>query len=279
MTLILGLSPTYVIGGAAALGLFLVLFIALLTGPSTVMDGAFGLLAQTMASASTTLGTLLVSSGPVIAQGMELTSTIINQGSMIIANGIEGAAAAANTVFSIVASAITSAAQIVASLAATGAQIVASAAAMGAQIVVSGVASITSIYFTIQNAVLEMGVVLVQDAVMALGSFMAFIATTAAQIVASIGTTIAAILGQLIQIGLSIFTCYLNIRLSIISLQIHLQIAAAQVSLKLLTLITKVFTTDLLVKGFEKIGTAIGDGFTDFFDELPEILKKAFFGD
>ena len=291
MLQVLGLNPAYVIAGAAALGLLLVIFVSVLAGPGVILEGAFGLLSQSMATATATLGTLVASSGLVIAQGMTIPATIVSQGGMIIANAIAGAASAMNTVFSIAAAAIASSAQIVASIVASAGQIIAGGAAMVANIVTSGAAAITSIYFAVQSAIIQLGVTLVQGAIMALGAYYGFIATAAAQIFGSLFSGLAAILGQLLSIPMIAFFGYVSVGTTIAGLVPQISIAIFSVFTSLFEKLTNFFTDATDPLGFPSMITGGGSGsggpigiqgsitagFESLIVEFPNILKDAFF--
>lgn len=282
MLQVLGLNPAYVIAGAAALGLLLVVFVSVLAGPGAILDGAFGLISQTVATASATLGTMVASSSSVIAQGMTIPATIITQAGMIISNAIVAAASAMETVFSIAATAVASAAQIVASLVAAAGQIIAGGAAMVANIITSGAAAITSIYFSVQSAIIEFGVVLVTNAIMALGQFYGFLATAAAQIAGSIFTSIAAVLGQLLSIPMIIFFGYVSVGTTIAGLIPQLATAVFGVFTALFNKLLNFFIGTGEGSFIHLITTtipnAISSAFSYLVNEFPNVIKNALFG-
>lgn len=282
MLQILGLNPAYVIAGAAALGLLLVVFVSVLAGPGVVLDGAFGLLSQTVATASATLGTLVASSGTVIAQGMTIPTTAITQAGMIISSAITAVASSMETVFSIAATAVASAAQIVASLVATAGQIITGGAALVANVITSGAAAVTSIYFSVQSAITEFGVVLVTNAIMALGQFYGFLTTAVAQITGSLFTSIAAVLGQLFSVPMIVFYGYVSLGTITAGLVPQLTAAALGVFTTLFNRLLNFFVgtgegsfSQLVAT---TIPTSITDGFTTLVNDLPGVIKDALFG-
>lgn len=277
MLQVLGLNPAYVIAGAAAVGLLLVVFVSVLAGPGVILDGAFGLLSQTVTTASTTLGSLIATSGTVIAQGMTIPATIVSQAGMIIGNAIAGSVAAMNTVFSIAAAAVASAGQIVASIVATAGQIVAGGAAMVANIITSGAAAITSIYFAVQSAIIQLGTVVVQNAIMALGAYYGFITTAVAQITGSLFTGLAAILGQLLSIPMIMLFGYVSVGTTIAGLIPQITVAGFSVFTSLFNKFYEFFAEGKFIEEIEKLPTKITEGFSSLISALPNILKNALF--
>lgn len=279
---ILGLNPAYVIAGSAALGLLLVVFVSILAGPATILDGAFGLLSQTVTTASATLGSLIASSGTVVAQGMMIPTTVITQAGMIIGNAIAGSVAVLNTVFSVATTAIAASAQIVSSAVAMAGQIVAGGAAMVANIITSGAAGIASIYFTIQNATIQLGTVLITGAIMALGTYYSFITVSAAQIVGSLFTSLAAILGQFLSIPMIGLFAFMSVGTSTTGVTSSVSIGGISVFTSLFSKITDFFSltgpTSFVGLITTKIPTAITSGFTSLTNGLPNILRDVFFG-
>jgi hypothetical protein len=284
MLTVLGLNPVYVIAGAAAFGLLLVVFVATLAGPATIVDGAIGLLTQSMATASATLGTMVAQAGDIVTQGMTIPTTIVSQAGMIVSNAMVAAASIMDTVFSIAATAVASAAQIVASVVATAAQIVAGGAAMIANIVISGSAAIASIYFAVQSAIINLGVTLVTNAIMALGQFYTFLATAAAQIIGSVFSGLSAILGQVISIPMIMLFGFVSVGTTIAGLIPQLAQGVFSVFSALFNLVVNFFiggpdvNNSFLNIITKKLPAAITNGFTYLVTEFPTLLKNVLFG-
>jgi hypothetical protein len=282
---ILGIKPTTVIAAAVVLGLAAVFISILLAGPSTIVDGAFSMIGQSVATAQVAMSGLLSSAGTIVAQGMSVATNAIAEFAMIASQAASAAFSIAASIFDVAASAVAAGTTIVASVIAFAGQVVASTAAAAAQMIIQFGAAYFTIKGTIEECRIYIYQVAAQNAIMALSQAVQAVFLSIAQIFTTMFTSLAGAAGQLLSIPMIMIFGYVSIGSAFITI-------VPGVIGSLISVFTTLFGK---IVGFfigtgegtflgavqsipVKLGNAIKDGFERTIGALPNALLSAFTG-
>jgi hypothetical protein len=285
MGTILGIEPYKVIAAAVVLGLAAVFISLLLAGPSTIIDGSFSMIGQSVATAQVAMSSLIASAGGIVAQGMSVATNAIAEFGVIASQAASAAFNIASSIFDVAASAVAAGTTIVASVIAFAGQVVASTAAAAAQMIIQFGAAYFTIKGTIEEARIYIYQVAAQNAVIALSQAIQAVFLSIAQIFTTMFTSLAGAAGQLLSIPMIMVFGYVSIGSTFITIVPGVVGSFISVFTNLFTKIVTFFTgtgegTFLgAVRSIpEKLGSAIGDGFTKVVNFLPSALLSAFTG-
>jgi hypothetical protein len=282
---ILGIEPYKVIAAAVLLGLAAVFISILLAGPGAIVDGAFSMIGQSVATAQVAMSGLLSSAGTIVAQGMSVASNAIAEFAMIASQAASAAFSIAASIFDVAASAVAAGTTIVASVIAFAGQVVASTAAAAAQMIIQFGAAYFTIKGTIEECRIYVYQVAAQNAVIALSQAIQTVFLSIAQLFTTLFTSLAGAAGQLLSIPMIMVFGYVSIGATFVTVVPGVISSLISVFTTLFEKIVNFFigTGDGTFLGAVqsipvKLGDAIGQGFTKVTNELPKALLSAFTG-
>lgn len=281
MTKVLGLEIYTVIAGATLIALLAVFIVPLLAGPSAILDSAFGLLGQTVSTASIVVNGLVAGSGVVATQGMALVSTAIAQAGNIFDNSIVAATAATNTVLDVAATGIQSAVHLTTAVAAAGLQVATQLASAAVTVVSQFAVATTQMFLSVAQFQIYVGATITQMGIIALSNYAQAAFQAITQIWTTLFTSLSALAGQLLSIPMIMVFGYTSIASALVGVVPEISAALVAVFIKLFTLTTEVFTdpTKFLARIADiptTIGAKILEGFGNLLNGLGDELKEVF---
>lgn len=285
MTTILGIEPYRIIQAAVILGFVAIFATVLLAGPSSILDGAFGVLSQSVATAQVAMGSLVASAGGIVAQGMSVATNAIAEFGMIATQIATSTLGIVSSIFDVAASMVMAGAAIVTSVFSLGAQIVSQGAVAAAQLAIQ----FGSAYFVIKGTIEETRIyvyqVAAQNAIIAISQFIQMTFLSIANLFTTLFTSLAGAVGQLLSIPMIMLFGYVSIASAFVTIVPGVIGSLISVFTTLFSKIVTFFTgtgdgTFLgAVKDIpEKLKTAIEGGFEKVVLGLPKALFSALTG-
>jgi phage-related protein len=274
---ILGVKPIYVLAAAVIVGLGLVIFSALFAGPGVILDGAFGIITQSVSSAGATLDTFVAQAANIVDQGMSVVSNAITQLGQIAAQAIATMASVVDNIFEIAATAIAAIGQMITSIISTAGQIIAGAASLVVNTIFQVGAALVGMFFTVEAATVQFTGTLIGNAIIGLGEFFSVVTLGIANIIASAFNGVAAIFGNLLSIPMILLFGYISVATTVAGLVPQLFGSVVSVFSAIFNRILRFFTVDL-INIIKELPNKIVEGFTVIVNSLGGILKGVFFG-
>lgn len=276
-----GVPLATIVFGAALIGVLFVFYLFIMSGPGQLLSTAFGVLDQGVASAGLAFNTLLSSSAPIIAQGLAVGGTLIEQAGFVADTIITEAGMVINQALSSVGEFIAVEGALLASSVITlGASVVSITLNITTCIAVMS-AELANVFLAAAQATaqffLSMGVAAAQTATM----LIELLTNAAAQMFTSAFTSITGVLGQLASIGLIIFSGATTVAAEYASVAICLGVAGVSVFTNLFKSFVDLFTNpQKFIKIITGIATTIGreitSGFMKLVDAIPNAFKQVF---
>lgn len=279
MGTVLGIEPYKVIAAAVVIGLAAVFITIIVAGPSTILDGAFSLLSQSVATASVAMTSLVASAGGIVTQGLGVAANAVAQTTMIAGQAVSGVIGVAGSVLDVAGAGVQAAAQLQKAALDAGSQIVTAAASTAVNIIQQSGIAIASLWFTVKEVQIFIAQVYYQNLAIAISQFTQVAFNAITQTFTTLFTSLAAAAGQLISIPMIMVYGYVAIGATMVQVVPGLISAVLSVFTSLFKKITDMFTIEFIQKIGDipiKIGESIIDGFQNIVSNLGDQLKDVF---
>ena len=279
MGTVLGIEPYKIIAAAVVLGLAAVFITVLVAGPGTILNGAFGILSQSVTTAGIAVSGLVASSAGIVAQGMGAAANAVAQAGMVMAQGVAAVAGVAGSALDMAGSVISAGATLHSAVFSAGAQILSSAAAAALQIIAQQGPAMVAVWASVEQLRIYVLQTVAQSGMMMISNYYQAAFSAVSQIFTTLFTSLAAAAGQLLSIPMIGLYGYVSVGTTMIGIIPGVTASVLGVFVKLFSKITDLFTGDFL-SAIQDIPVTLGqkvlEGFTDLVESLPDTLAGIF---
>lgn len=268
MSKILGIEPYKLIAAAAAIGLAAVFLSVLIAGPATIIDGAFNVLSQSVATAGVAVSGLVASSAGIVAQGVGAAANAVAQAGLVIGQTATGALGAAGSILEIAGATVGAITTLNSAVLSSGTQALGAMASGSLQLIQQYGQAIYSTYSAISETRVYVYQVLAQNQIILMSNYYQAVALACSQLFSTLFTSLSAAAGQLFSIPLIAVYGYVSIGSALAGVVPGVVTSVLGVFVNLFNKITNIFTGGDFIAAIEAIPVTIGDKIVEGFGNL-----------